>query len=311
VRVAAAPFSASEPPLAASTPLPVAIANPKDAFMHTREKLAGDIRILGIDPSDTVMLHASIRSVGEVAGGPDQIHLALRDVLTPKGTLLMYAGCPRYYDEVGSGILTKEHEQEIIEKLPVFDALTARSDRENGALVELFRTNPDSRVNRHVARFVVWGKQADYLISEQPWDYAFGLHSALDRFLELDGKIVLLGSDHDAVTFLHYVEHVANIPTKKSGDSKCPFWKMDGGYGEAWRSSTLRATALTRIGRTGFAQIVDAHIAATRNKGGKIGNALSYVLHARALLDFARPVMEAVASEPRVTHNLNNGDVHP
>ena len=27
----------------------------------------------------------------------------------------------------------------------------------------------------------------------------------------LDGKIVLLGSDHDAVTFFHYVEHVADI----------------------------------------------------------------------------------------------------
>jgi aminoglycoside N3'-acetyltransferase len=59
--------------------------------MHTREKLTGDIRMLGIDPGDTVMLHASIRSVGEVAGGPDQIHLALKDALTPQGTLLMYA----------------------------------------------------------------------------------------------------------------------------------------------------------------------------------------------------------------------------
>jgi aminoglycoside 3-N-acetyltransferase len=290
----------------------VAIANPKDAFMHTREKLAGDIRILVIDPSDTVMLHASIRSVGEVAGGPDQIHLALRDVLTPKGTLLMYAGCPRYYDEVGSGILTKEHEQEIIEKLPVFDPLTARSDRENGALVELFRTNPDSRVNRHVARFVVWGKQADYLISEQPWDYAFGLHSALDRFLELDGKIVLLGSDHDAVTFLHYVEHVANIPDKKVRRFQVPI--LEDGR-RVWRSmeefDTSGDGAHSNWPDRFFAQIVDAHIAATGNKGGKIGNALSYVLHARALLDFARPVMEAVASVPRVTHNLNNGDVHP
>lgn len=36
--------------------------------------------------------------------------------------------------------------------------------RENGALVELFRTYPGSRVNQHVARFVVWGAHADYLI---------------------------------------------------------------------------------------------------------------------------------------------------
>jgi|SRR5271165_298121 len=132
-----------------------------------------------------------------------------------QGTLIMYASCPRYYDEVGHGNLTKEQEKEILEKLPAFDPLTARSARDNGTLVEFFRTYPDSRVNRHVARFVVWGKQADYLIAEQPWNYAFGLHSPLDRFLGLDGKILLLGSDHDAVTFLHYVEHVAEIPGKR------------------------------------------------------------------------------------------------
>jgi aminoglycoside 3-N-acetyltransferase len=47
------------------------------------------------------MLHASVRAVGPVAGGPDEIHLALKDALTEEGTLAMYAGCPRYFDEVG------------------------------------------------------------------------------------------------------------------------------------------------------------------------------------------------------------------
>jgi aminoglycoside 3-N-acetyltransferase len=280
--------------------------------MHTREQLAGDIHKLGIDAGDTVMLHASIRSVGEVAGGPDQIHLALKDALTPQGTLTMYAGCPRYYDEVGSGILTKEREREILEKLPAFDPLTARSARDNGALVELFRTYPDSRVNRHVARFVVWGKHADHLISEQPWDYAFGLHSALDRFLVLDGNILLLGSDHDAVTFLHYVEHVANIPDKKVRRFQVPI--LEDGR-RIWRSmeefDTSGDGAHLNWPDRFFAKIVNAHIAATGNQGGRIGNALSYLLRARSLLDLARPVMEAVAIDPRAIHNLNNREVHP
>lgn len=115
-------------------------------------------------------------------------------------------------------------------------------------MVEFFRTYPDSRVNRHVARFVVWGKQADYLISEQPWNYAFGLHSPLDRFLGLDDKILLLGSDHDTVTFLHYVEDVAEVPDKRIRRFHVPV----AGCGVTWRSLTLRATASTRIGRTGF-----------------------------------------------------------
>jgi aminoglycoside 3-N-acetyltransferase len=61
--------------------------------MYSREQLANDFCKLDITAADTVMLHASVRAIGEVAGGPDQIHLALKDVLTAEGTLMMYASC--------------------------------------------------------------------------------------------------------------------------------------------------------------------------------------------------------------------------
>src|ERR1051325_8159295 len=167
--------------------------------MHPRSQLVADFRALGIAPGDVVMVHASVRAVGEVAGGPDAIHLALRDALTAEGTLLMSAGCPRSVDEVGRGNLTPAEEAEVLEKLPPFDAVSARSARDHGILVDFLRTYPGSRVNAHVARFVAWGKQSEYLFSSQPWDSAFGRESALDRFIALDGKILLLSSDHDAV----------------------------------------------------------------------------------------------------------------
>jgi aminoglycoside 3-N-acetyltransferase len=274
--------------------------------MHAREQLANDLRKLGVEAGDTMMLHASVRAVGEIAGGPDQIHLALKDVLTTQGTLLMYASCPRYYDEVGHGTLTKEQEKEIREKLPAFDPLTARSARDNGTLVEFFRTYPDSRVNRHVARFVVWGKQADYLISEQPWNYAFGLRSPLDRFLGLDGKILLLGSDHDAVTFLHYVEHVAEIPGKRIRRFQVPL--QEDGH-RVWREmeefDTSGDGVHTNWPDRFFAKIVDAYLIATGNLGGRVGKAMSYILRARGLLDFASPLMEAVAKNPRAADSLS------
>src|SRR5688572_29536980 len=104
--------------------------------MYSRQALAAAFRALGVAAGDTVMLHASIRAVGAVAGGPDQIHLALKDALTPAGTLMMYASCPEHYDEVGRGNLTAEQERELLDVLPAFDPLTARSARDNGALVE-------------------------------------------------------------------------------------------------------------------------------------------------------------------------------
>lgn len=264
--------------------------------MYSRQQLAADFRALGVAPGDVVMVHASVRAVGDIAGGPDQIHLALKDALTPDGTLIMYAGCPRYYDEVGRGNLSPEAEVEVLDKLPAFDADTARADQSNGTLVEFLRSYPGSRVNQHVARFVVWGKHADFLISRQPWSYAFGHDSALDRFVELNGKILLLGADHDTVTFLHYAEHIVDIPGKRVARFKVPI--AENGV-RVWRDMEEFNTAGDGVHPNWpdqfFTEITDGYLAQTANHGGTIGDAKSYLMSARGLLDFALPIMIDVA----------------
>jgi len=260
---------------------------------------------------DTVMLHASVRAVGEVAGGPDSIHLALKSALTSEGTLMMYASCPRYYDELGRGNLTVEQEREIREKLPAFDHLTARSARDNGTLVEFLRTYPDSRVNCHVARFVFWGKQTEHLMSSQPWNYAFGADSPLERFLILNGKIVLLGCDHDTVTFLHYVEHVVDIPGKRIACYQVPV--MENGH-RVWRAMEEFDTSGDGVHGNWpdrfFARIADSLLAKTGNNGVRVGEAMTYMLSARELLDFALPVMKAVAEDSLAAESLMEQEGH-
>ena len=273
--------------------------------MHSRRNLAEDLRALGLEPGDVVMAHASVRAIGEVAGGPDEIHLAIKDVITVDGTLLMYAGCPQYADEVGRGNLTPEQEAELLEKLPAFDASTARADRSNGTLVEFFRSYPGSLVNQHVARFVAWGKEASYLLSRQPWDYAFGRGSALERFVDLDGKILLLGSDLDAVTFLHYAEHIVDIPDKRVARFKVPV--MENGR-RVWRDMSEFDTSGGGVHANWppdfFARIVRAHLARSNNTGGPVGGAISYLTRARALLDSAVRAMECVAADPLAAARL-------
>lgn len=269
--------------------------------MYSRAKLAEGFRRLGVRAGDTIFLHASIRSVGRVAGGPDQIHLALKDALTPAGTLMMYAGCPEHYDEVGRGNLTAEDERELLEKLPPFDARTARSARDNGALVELLRTWPDTIVNDHVARFAVWGSHARHLVSKQPWDFAYGRGSALDRFAALDGRILLLGSDHDQVTFLHYAEHVLDVPGKIVARFEVPVaedgrrvWRVMAEYDTSERAHPAWPDRF-------FARIVDGYLEQTGNTGGLVGDARSLLLDARGLLDYALEAMTAAASGRRPT----------
>ncbi len=273
--------------------------------MYSRGQLADDLRKLGITVNDTVMVHASVRAVGEVAGGPDQIHLALKDAVGPGGNLIMYASCPDYVDEVGRGDLTPDEEKEILEKLPAYDPLTARSARSNGTLVEFFRTWPGVVVSRHVARFVVSGSQANNIVSSQPWNYAFGAGSPLDKLLELNGKIVLLGSDHDAVTFLHYVEHIADFPGKRIARYKVPIEK-DGQriWVDMEEVNTADEGAHENWPDRFFAKIVDSYLLTTGNRGGPVGNAMTYVIPARALLEFAEPIMKAVADDASAVNVL-------
>ena len=273
--------------------------------MHSRSELVSDFRALGVGPGDTVMLHASVRAVGEVAGGPDEIHLALKDALTSDGTLLMYAGCPRYYDEIGRGNLSGTEEAEVRAKLPPFDASTARSARDHGVLVEFLRTYPGTRVNDHVARFAAWGRHADVLFSSQPWDYAFGVGSALDRLVELDGRILLLGSDHDTTTFLHYVEHVSALPDKRIARFKVPV--LEGGV-KVWRDmaevDTSGDGAHAHWPDRFFARLVDSYLRASGNTGGIVGSARSCLMSCGGLLQFARPLMESIAADRKAARNL-------
>jgi aminoglycoside 3-N-acetyltransferase len=276
--------------------------------MYSREQLAADFRTLGVAPGDTVMVHASVRAVGEVAGGPDQIHLALKDALTDEGTLVMYASCPAYYDEVGRGNLTSDQEREVLEKLPAFDAATARSARDNGTLVEFFRTWPGTLVNDHPVRFALWGKHAERLRLPQPSNYAFGAGSLLERFAALDGRILLLGSDHDTVTFLHYAEHIVNIPGKRVIRYRIPL--AEGGA-RVWRDQeefdSSERGAHPNWPERFFAKITDGYLEAAAGEDarvGRVGDAQAYLFSARGLLAFALPVMTAVAADARAADPL-------
>jgi aminoglycoside 3-N-acetyltransferase len=274
--------------------------------MFTRDALAADFRALGLTPGGIVMLHASVRAVGEVLGGPDQIHLALGDALGPDGTVMMYASCPAHMDEVGRGELSADEEAAILAGLPTFDPATARAARDNGYLVECFRTWPGTRWTPHPTRFVARGGRAAWLVDgPQPWDWAMGAGSALERLLEAEGQIVLLGSDLDQVTFLHYAEHVADFPDKRIVRFRTPMlvdgvrvWResaeVDSGYG-------AHAHWPDRL----FGRIVRATLAAGVGvQVGTVGRATTLRLDARALHAVAVRAMEAIARDASAADRL-------
>ena len=139
----------------------------------------------------------------------------------------------------------------LLEKLPPFDPQTARSARDNGALVELLRTYPGSTVNAHVARFVVWGKHADHLISRAA--------VALRVRPRLAARAIRRAERQDPAAWLRpRYRHVPSLrrahrrpsPTSASHGSRCRSSKAGSACGGRWRSSTLRRAAFTPTGPT-------------------------------------------------------------
>jgi aminoglycoside 3-N-acetyltransferase len=266
--------------------------------MFSRQELCQDFVALGVKPGDVVMLHASVRAVGAVAGGADQIHLALEDALGQQGTMLMYVGCQHGFDDVGRGNLSYREEQEILQKLPAFDADRERAARDFGVLAELFRSYSGTACSQQVgSRMAARGFQAKYLLADHPHNFSYGKGSPLDKFFLLNGKILLLGSDHDAVTFLHYTEHCVDIPNKKVVRYQVPLPRNGGrewvSMEEFDTSSGVHPSWPDRF----FAQIVDDFIAYANFSGSKVGEAQAYLLPCRALHDFAAQHMRNMAGQ--------------
>ena len=57
--------------------------------MWKKEQLSADLRELGIREGKSVLIHASLRAVGEIEGGAETLVAAFRETLGESGTLLV------------------------------------------------------------------------------------------------------------------------------------------------------------------------------------------------------------------------------
>jgi aminoglycoside 3-N-acetyltransferase len=265
---------------------------------HTRDSLATDLRRLGLKPGDVVMVHSSVRAVGPVTGGPDQIHLAIEDAVSPGGTVVMILSCGDGYDEVGRGHLSPQEETALLAFMPAFDPFTARAARDNGTLVEFFRTWPGTIPSAAVTtRLGARGARAGWLMEPAPLTFPFGKGSGFERLLQANAKILMLGADHDTVTLLHYAEQEADFPDKIVKRYRMPVLR-DGArvWVDGAEFDSSKGAHVNWPDRF-FAQIVDAFIAKTAPPTGRIGDAGSVLLDANALIGFAMPLMVRTARE--------------
>ncbi len=132
---------------------------------RTRASLANDLRGLGLNAGDCVIVHSSMSSLGWVSGGPVTVLDALMDVLTDDGTLVMPTQTSHYADpaEWRHPPVPAEWVEEVRATMPPFDPARTPT-RRMGAIPELFRTWPDVlRSDHHAASFAAWGRHAEHV----------------------------------------------------------------------------------------------------------------------------------------------------
>lgn len=260
-----------------------------------RSELVHQLRRLGLCAGDVVMVHASLKAIGPVEGGAPQIVQALKDSITPGGTLMAYVSWDRSpYEETLNGASLDAAAREA---WPVFDPASAGVERSFGLLNAFICREPGVRRSSHPdANMAAIGPKANELIAPHSLHEGYGAGSPLERFVQLGGKVLLLGAPLDAVTVLHHAETLADIPNKRRVRYEQPVLDEQGR--KVWR---IAEEFDTNGIRDCFAQdgamdavetIARACVAEGRHRAGRVGQADCHLFDAQDLVRFGKAWLE-------------------
>jgi aminoglycoside 3-N-acetyltransferase len=179
----------------------------------TREALVADLRALGVRLGQTLLVHASLRALGWVDGGPATVVAALHDSVGETGTIVMPAITPensttsRVHRERTAGLSPREL-AEFRASMPPFDPLRTPAT-EAGMVAETLRTTPGAVRSGHPqSSFAAIGERAVSLMACHRLTSHFGEESPLASLYDLeDAAILMLGVGYEACSALHLAEY--------------------------------------------------------------------------------------------------------
>ncbi|MEU2689867.1 aminoglycoside 3-N-acetyltransferase [Streptomyces hygroscopicus] len=262
-----------------------------------RSRISRDLTALGLADGDIVMFHTRMSAIGYVAGGPQTIIGALREVVGTQGTLMVTCGwndAPPYdfvtWPQGWQSTLRAEH--------PAYDPDLSEADHNNGRLPEALRRWPGAVRSRHPdVSFAALGAAAAELMADHPWDDPHGPDSPLARLVARSGRVLLIGAPLDTMTLLHHAEALAKAPGKRFVDYEQPILVQGQ---RVWRrfhdidseDGAFDYSAVVPEGQEPFEAIARDMLAAGIGRQGRVGAAESYLFEAAEVIDFATSWLE-------------------
>jgi aminoglycoside 3-N-acetyltransferase len=260
----------------------------------THSQLVDELKALGVAAGQIVMVHASVRAIGRIIGGPNVIIEALLDTLTPAGALMMYVGWEDIPDFVSN--LPPAIQQDYYAEHPPFDPRIARAVRDHGILAEIVRGWPGAQRSLNPeASVAAIGARAEWITRDHPLNYGYGAGSPLEKLVEAQGQVLMLGAPLDTLTLLHYVENRAQMRHKRVIRYSCPILREGM---RVWAEIEDYDTGEPHGDYT-FDEIARAYLALGKGRKGTIGNAPSSLFDAADLCAFALPWLEDRFGETR------------
>lgn len=252
----------------------------------TKSSLIKDFTELGIKKGMNLIVHSSLSSIGWVCGGAQSVIMALEEVLQEDGTLVMPSHSCNLSDPSHWGFpqVPESWWNTIKDEMPAFDKdLTPTCAM--GVIAETFRKqNGVVRSSHPSCSFAAWGKNKDYIIQDNHYDFAQNDESPIGRLNELDGYVLLLGVDYDKNTSLHLAEYRADYQGKIIVPDGFPVIENGKKIWHEIKDILYNDEDFCEIGKA-FEQTGKVII-------GKAGNAVCRLMKQRELVDFAKEWME-------------------
>ena len=252
----------------------------------TKNILSQDLRNLGVAAGQVVMLHASVKAVGWVVGGPDVVLQAITDILTPDGTLLMLVGWEDGTYEMADW--PEEKQKAYLEECPPFDPQRSRAHRQWSILTEYLRTWPGAHRSANPDEsFAAVGCLAEWLTQDHSLPYGLGPDSPLAKLCEANGSVLVLGCPLNCITLLHHSEHMADVAYKPIVRYKVPILEDGRRTWAAIEEFDTNKSIGNWRGEDYFNIITREALRAGIGRAGKVGAAESYLFDAARLNCFA------------------------
>ncbi|MGO4528519.1 aminoglycoside N(3)-acetyltransferase [Paenibacillus sp. 2TAF8] len=263
----------------------------------TKSMLVKDLRRLGVEKGMTIIVHSSYKAVGRVVGGPVSVILALEEAIGPNGNLVMPTQTEHLCEpSEHEGNLSPEEIEFIKDNMPIYyPDLTPTSYM--GIIPELFRKQDGVFRSSHPhMSFAAWGKESKRITKDHGLHYALNEKSPLGKIYDVYGRILLLGAPADSNTSLHLAEY-----RQQNSFVKPKVWAvkmlMDGH--EQWTTydDINNESDDFELIFNEFKMNTSAVIE------GRVGEAMSYLIPQREMVDYALGWMNRKRREYRDIEN--------